>query len=91
MSSYILRVCRPSNVHNWVKVNAPSSLKGTPFDSWVAYLTANGGTGKTLHDLEQSFLTTQAVPAGRLAQRWASYLSATSGSKTAEKCRNNYK
>lgn len=91
MSSYILRIVRPSNLQNWIKVNAAGSLKGTPKDSWWSYLKANGGTGSTFHDLEHSFLTAQVVASGRLPQRWALYLAGQSGSKPVEKARNNYK
>lgn len=89
--SYILKVVRPANLQNWIATNAPASLKAHPKDSWRAYLSANGGTGQTLRDLEMSFLAAQGYTQGTLNDRWSAYNSAQTGSTTADKCRNRYK
>jgi RecA-family ATPase len=91
VSSYIFNTVRPSAIQNWVAANAPGSLKKTPMESWRAYLVANGGVGKTIADLELSFLKAQGQTAGTMADQWSSYLTASSGKKGPEKARNNYK
>ena len=89
--SFILQVVRPDNLQNWIRVNAPGSFKATAGDSWRAYLSANGGTGKTLYDLEHSFLTAAAVATGPDHDRWNTKLTATTGKNGSEKARNFYK
>lgn len=91
MSSYILRTVRPSDLQNWIKTNAVGSLKATARESWMAYLQANSGTGKTLHDLEATFLTGQAVSGSNNKEKWRAFLAGQSGAKTSEKARNKYK
>lgn len=93
MGSYILRSVRPSAIQNWIRVNAAGSLKGTPEDSLRAYFAANGGTGKTIADLEMSFL----IAAGALGKTqhdlWTDYLGrilSIAGTKGKEKARNRY-
>jgi len=76
---------------NWIATNAPASIRPTVMESWFAYLRANGGTGLTQHDLEQSFLTAQAVGPGTLTDRWNAYLAAQPGTTPAEKGRNKYR
>lgn len=94
MSSFIFRSNKKSDTNNWVKVNAAGSVRGTPADSWRAYLTANSGTGQTLHDLESSFLKAAGAVGGTLQDKWADYLGriiGQSGGKGKEKARNRYK
>lgn len=91
MSSFILTAVTPSNLQNWIAVNAPASLKKTARESWEAYLVANGGTGKTLYDLETSYLNGQAIGAGTLYDRWNAKLSAAAGKSGHEKARSFYK
>lgn len=87
--SYILRNVRPSDLQNWIKNNAPGSLKATARESWRAYLAANGGTGGTIVDQENKFLSAQA--GSTLSDKWGNYLSAQTGKKGKEKARNLYK
>lgn len=75
MATLIHRIARPTDIQAYVKANAPSYLKATPMDSWRAYLTSLGGTGKTIGDLERS----ATLPA------------LSSGSTQKEKIRNTYK
>lgn len=89
--SFILRSVRPENLQNWIKTNAAGSLKRTAEESWRAYLAANSGVGKTLHDLEGSFLTAQSATGKTNKEKWRSYLAGTSGTKSTEKARNRYK
>lgn len=91
MSSYILHVVRPSDLQNWIKVNAAGSYKTKPQDSWRAYLQANGGVGGTLRDLEVTFLQAQGATGTTLRDKWLSYLTAQAGTKTKEKAKNLYK
>lgn len=81
----------PSNLMNWIAVNAPASARQTVTEAWFAYLRANGGTGITQHDLEQSFLTTQAVGPGTLVDRWNAFLAAQPGTNSGEKSRSKYR
>jgi hypothetical protein len=85
--SFVLKTVRPDKLQNWIRVNAPGSLKSTAGDSWRAFLAANGGTGKTFHDLEQSYLTAQLIGAGTLHDRWNAKVAATSGKSCTEKLR----
>lgn len=89
--SIILLAVRPQNLQNYIKTNAAGSSKATVTDSWIAYLSANGGTGKTISDLEQSFLTAQAIGAGTLHDRWNAYLAAQPGKNAHEKARSLFK
>lgn len=89
--SFILQAVRPQNLQNWIKTNAAGSSKLTVVDSWIAYLSANGGSGKTVNDLEQSYLTAQAIGAGTLHDRWNAKLAATAGKNGHEKARNFYR
>jgi hypothetical protein len=81
------------DLQNWIRVNAAGSLKAVPTDSWMAYLAANGGTGKTIHDLESSFLVTAGATGKTLHDKWATYLAGlgVAGTKNEEKCRNKFK
>jgi hypothetical protein len=76
---------------NWINTNAPASLMGTAYDSWMSYLAANGGTSGTVTDREHAFLTTQSVTnVGSLHDRWARYLTAQAGNSVAERARSLY-
>lgn len=87
--SVILNTVRASNLMNWIKNNAPSSLKGTAYDSWMSYLAANSGNKGTVTDREHLFLTAQAIPAtGSLHDRWGKYLTGTG--HVAERARSKY-
>lgn len=81
------------DLQNWIRVNAAGSLKGVPEDSWRAYLAANGGTGKTIADLEMSFCIAAGATGKTLHDLWASYMAGLgqAGGKIEEKCRNKYK
>lgn len=87
--SYILKIVRPSNIQAWVAANAPGSLKRTGRESWAAYLQSQGATGKSLSELEYSFVSSQAGKT--LADKWAAKNSASSGTVCGEKQRNTYK
>lgn len=87
--SYVLRVVRPANLMNWIKTNAAGSVRGTPRDSWRAYLVAQGATGKTIGDMERSFVAAQ--PGQKLSEKWANYAAAQLGTKGKEKIKNLYK
>ena len=87
--SYILRTVKPSNLMNWIKTNAPGSLRATAGDSWRAYLIAQTANAGTLTDMENKFIT--ANPGSTLHDKWGGQVSATPGSRTEEKCRNLYK
>lgn len=89
--SFILTAVSPANLQNWIAANAPASLKPTARQSWGAFLAANGGTGKTMYDLEHSYLTAQAIAAGTTYDRWNAKLAATGGKSGHEKARNFYK
>lgn len=93
MSSFILSAIKTDLLQKWIATNAAGSLKGKPQDSWRAYLVANGGTGKTLHDLETSFLIAAGATGKTLHDKWNSYLSGipVTGGKGVEKARNRYK
>jgi hypothetical protein len=81
------------DLQNWIRVNAAGSLKTVPKDSWRAYLLANGGTGKTIADLEASFLIAALATGKTLHDMWGSYLSGLgqAGGKNEEKARGRYK
>lgn len=89
--SLILRTVRPIDLQAWVAANAPASLKQTARESWRAFLSANGGTGQSLRDLEMSYLAGQGSSGTTLLDRWANNISAQSGSKIKEKIKNKYK
>ena len=92
--SYVLRVVRPAQIQSWVAANAPGSLRPKGTESWRAYLTANGGTGRTMADREMAFLRTAGVTVGRtLGELWGNYtsVSATMGGKNKEKIRNLFR
>ena len=93
MGSYILRTVRPMDLQNWIRLNAAGSLKGIPEDSLRAYYAANSGTGKTIADLEASFLIAAGATGKTLHDLWASYLSGLgqAGGKTKDKIRGRYK
>lgn len=93
MGSYIFRTVRQDAIQNWIRVNAAGSLKQSPEDSWRAYLSANGGTGKTLADMEMSFLIAAGATGKTLHDLWASYLAGLgqSGGKTKDKAKGRYK
>lgn len=55
----IWRSQRPSNISKFVENNSPSSVRGTPGDTWRKYLQDQGATGSTMYDLEQSYLRLQ--------------------------------
>lgn len=50
----VIRKMRPSALMTFLEENSPSSIMGTPRDSWRKYLSSQGGTGQTNHDLESS-------------------------------------
>lgn len=81
------------DIQNWIRVNAAGSLKGVPADSWRAYLAANGGTGKTIADLELSFLIAAGATGKTLHDLWGSYLTGlpVTGGRIEDKARNKYK
>lgn len=89
--SFILQHVRPDNLQHWIRVNSPASSRNNPGDSWRAYLSANGGVGKTIYDMEQSFLAAGGFNIGTEHDRWNAKLAATSGRGGAEKARNFYK
>lgn len=93
MGSYLLRTVRPSDLQNWIRVNAAGSLKSHPEDSLKAYFAANSGTGKTLADLEMSFLIAAGATGKTMHDLWLSYLAGlgAGGTKTKEKLRGRYK
>lgn len=94
MSSFILRKVRSDLVSNWIKTNAAGSVKGTPKDSWRAYLIANSGTGQTLRDMETSFLQAAGANGSTLHDKWDDYLKrvvSAPGNKGPERARNRYK
>ena len=51
-----MRRPRPSFIQKWIGDNSPDHQRGTPGDSWRAYLKANGGTGETRYDQEQAYM-----------------------------------
>ena len=67
----IFRFVRPSKINSWLSNNFPSSIVGTPGDNWKKYLTSQGATGDTFHDLEQSYLNN-----GRqtIHDRWSAFV-----------------
>jgi RecA-family ATPase len=81
------------DLQNWVRVNAAGSLKFAPEDSWRAYLAANGGTGKTIADMEMSFCIAAGATGKTLHDLWGSYLAGlgVAGAKARERARNRYK
>ena len=89
--SFIIKTARQSAIQSWIAANAPGSLRPSGTESWRAYLSANGGTGQSLRDLEFSFLAAQGASGGTLQDRWANYLNAQSGAKATEKARALYK
>lgn len=94
MGSFILRNIRPEAIQNWIRVNSAGSLQGVPRDSWKKYLAANGGTGKTLADLEMSFLIAAGATGKTQRDLWDDYLGRVigqAGTKPHEKARNRYK
>ena len=72
----IFRFVRPSKVNGWLKNNSPSSLVGTPGDNWKKFLSSNGGTGDTFHDLEQSYLASQGSIFKTIHDRWSFFVNA---------------
>lgn len=52
---------RPSKIVEFVQENEPSSVTGTPGDTWRKYLQNNGGTGETFYDKEQGYLRQKGV------------------------------
>lgn len=72
----IFRFVRPSKVNGWLKNNSPSSLVGTPGDNWKKFLSSNGGTGDTFHDLEQSYLASQGSIFKTIHDRWSHFVNA---------------
>ena len=86
MGSFILRTVRPDALQAWIKANAPGSVRGTPRDSWRAYLVAQGAVGSTLADLELSF-----TGGKNLSDAFTTKVSAATGATTKEKARSFYK
>ena len=94
MSSFILSSIKTSLLQSWIKTNAAGSVKGKPQDSWRAYLAANGGTGKTLHDQESAFLIAAGATGKTLHDKWSDYLGriiGQAGGKPTDKARARYK
>ena len=90
--SFVLTAVSPQNLMNWIKANDPTSVNGTVGDSWRKYLSTHGGVGKTLYDLETSYLTAQAIPAtGTLRDRWEKKLVGVSGKSAHEQARTYFK
>jgi len=90
--SFVLAVTKPSNVQNWVRVNAAGSLKAKPTESWRAYLLANSATGQDFGQLEHSFLDAAGATGKTLADKWNSYLAGipVAGANVKEKIRTRY-
>jgi len=94
MGSFLKNSVRPFDLQNWIKTNAVGSLKGKPMESYKAYLAANGGTGSTIHDLENSFLKAAGATGQTLHDKWSDYLGrivGQSGGKATEKVKNRFK
>jgi len=89
--SFILKTVPHDNLQHWIAVNAPGSITNNAGDSWRKYLANNGGTGKTMYDLETSFLAAQGQTSGTTADRWNGYLSAFAGKNPHEKAKNHYR
>lgn len=70
----VIRSQKLSRINEFLKNNSPTSLVGTTGDSWKKYLSANGGTGQTFHDLEKSYLAAQASGGGTLHDLWSFYV-----------------
>lgn len=70
----IFRFVRTSKVNQWLKNNFPSSLVGTPGDNWKKFLTSQGATGSTFHDLEQSYLASQGSLFSTIHDRWSAFV-----------------
>ena len=70
----IFRFVRPSKVNGWLKNNYPDSLVGTPGDNWKKFLTSQGATGSTFHDLEQSYLASQNSFGQTIVDRWSKFV-----------------
>jgi phage terminase large subunit-like protein len=86
----IFAFVKPAAIQSWIAANAAGSLKQEPGDSWRAYLIANGGTGGTINDLEQSFLSASA--GGSPYDKWQTYLTANGGGtgKSRDKYQTKY-
>ena len=89
--SFILKYVRPANIQAWIAANAPASLKPTARESWRAYLAANGGTGQTLAQLEDTAFTALGASGSNCKEKSRSNVNASAGNTTAEKARNKYK
>lgn len=70
----IFRFVRPSRINEWLKNNHPTTLVGTPGDNWKKFLTSQGGTGETFHDLEQSYLASQGSIFSTIHDRWSHFV-----------------
>lgn len=82
----IFRFVRTSKVNQWLKNNFPSSIVGTPGDNWRKFLTSQGATGSTFHDLEQSYINNGNKT---IVDRWSSFVSTAgyTGSKFLDNIR----
>ncbi len=68
----IRRSMRPSKVNEFIELNSPEDIVGTPGDNWRSYLQRNGGTGQTFHDLESSWAQAQGATGGTLRDKISS-------------------
>lgn len=66
----IWRSMRPSKIVEYVKNNSPTSVTGTPGDTWRKFLKDSGATGETIYDMEQAYLRSQG------ATTWDRFLNA---------------
>lgn len=63
----LFKTVRPDLLRAFIKSKNSAADTGTNGDAWRKYLSTNGGSGKTLADLERSFLATAGVSS------WADY------------------
>jgi len=88
----IFRFVRPSKLNEWLKNNFPTSLVGTAGDNWKKFLTSQGATGSTFHDLEQSYLASQGSFASTIVDRWSKFVSSATytGQTVLQNIRNYF-
>lgn len=85
----LLNFVNPSDIDNWLRVNAAAtSTRRSTKDNWRAYLAANGGTGNSIDELEHTYLRAQGKT-GTMSDAWSKQLAGTGTLK--DKMRSTYK
>lgn len=72
----ITRFVRLSKIVDWLHLNSgdPAYETTSPMDGYRKFLTDNGATGETLHDMERSYLAALGFQNGTLHDTWGDYL-----------------